>query len=411
MNALPVSVVIVSRDRPESLTWCLTGVAGLRYPNFEVIVVADPSGCDAVREAGFAPRVKLIEYDRPNIAAARNLGLAQAAGEVVAFIDDDAVPEPMWLHHLTAPFDNDDVAAAGGFVRGRNGISFQWKARMVDSCGRAEPLRVDEARPTVLHPAPGQAIKTEGTNMAVRRSALLRLGGFDPRYHFYLDETDLNLRLATGGYATAIVPLAQVHHAYAASPRRKANRAVQSLREIGASWAVFLHTHCSAAQRVQRWQEVQNEERERLDDQVVRGLLREAQAGELLVGLLEGYSEGETRTAGSVAIAQAGDAFRRFDGAAGPAVVLAGRIWQARALRRKARARVKKGETVSLFLFGPSTRFHKVCLTRDGVWEQNGGLFGRSERNQNVFQMVGFRARVAREVAQVAPVRGLDGEA
>ena len=44
MTSLPVSVVIVSRDRPESLIWCLTGVAGLRYPAFEVVVVADPQG-------------------------------------------------------------------------------------------------------------------------------------------------------------------------------------------------------------------------------------------------------------------------------------------------------------------------------------------------------------------------------
>ncbi|MCB2152739.1 MAG: glycosyltransferase, partial [Rhodobacteraceae bacterium] len=59
---------------------------------------------------------------------ARNLGLAAAAGEIVAFIDDDAVPEPRWLARLTAPFADPGIAAAGGFVVGRNGISFQWRA-------------------------------------------------------------------------------------------------------------------------------------------------------------------------------------------------------------------------------------------------------------------------------------------
>ncbi|MCB2123539.1 MAG: glycosyltransferase, partial [Rhodobacteraceae bacterium] len=68
---------------------------------------------------------------------ARNLGLAAAAGEIVAFIDDDAVPEPRWLARLTAPFADPGIAAAGGFVVGRNGISFQWRASCADSHGRS----------------------------------------------------------------------------------------------------------------------------------------------------------------------------------------------------------------------------------------------------------------------------------
>jgi len=60
--------------------------------------------------------------------------------------------------------------------------------------------------------------------MAVRRSVLADLGGFDPRFRFYLDETDLNLRLAARGLYTALVPLAQVHHGFHASARRRKDR-------------------------------------------------------------------------------------------------------------------------------------------------------------------------------------------
>ena len=119
-----VSVVIVSRRRPALLRRCLLGLTQQDLPGFEVVVVADPAGIAAVQ--GFA--VKTVGFDEPNISAARNLGIAQAGGEVVAFIDDDAVPEPTWLSRLTVPFSDPAVIAATGFVRGRNGVSFQWKA-------------------------------------------------------------------------------------------------------------------------------------------------------------------------------------------------------------------------------------------------------------------------------------------
>jgi len=167
---------------------CLDGIAQLDHPEFEVIVVACPEGASAVQARADAGQIKLIAFDAANISAARNLGIAAAAGEVVAFIVDDAVPEPMWLRLLTAPLA-DGADCAGGYVLGRNGISLQWGARQVDCFGEASPLPQDGT------PDAGHVIKTEGTNMALRREVLVSLGGFDPRFWFYLDETDLNLSL------------------------------------------------------------------------------------------------------------------------------------------------------------------------------------------------------------------------
>ena len=105
-----VSVVIVSRHRPALLRRCLLGLTQQDLPGFEVVVVADPAGIAAAQ--GFA--AKTVVYDEPNISAARNLGIAQAAGGIVAFIDDDAVPEPTWLSRLSAPFVDAQVIAATG---------------------------------------------------------------------------------------------------------------------------------------------------------------------------------------------------------------------------------------------------------------------------------------------------------
>jgi len=104
VTAPTVSVVIVSHGRPASLGICLTGVGQIDYPNFEIVIVADQSRIDAVNAHALGDQVKLVLFDEMNISAARNAGVAAAAGEIIAFIDDDAIPEPTWLTHLIAPF-------------------------------------------------------------------------------------------------------------------------------------------------------------------------------------------------------------------------------------------------------------------------------------------------------------------
>jgi GT2 family glycosyltransferase len=406
---LTISVVIVSRDRPGSLIRCLAGIDGLDYPAYEVVVVACPEGSAAIRRTDYDSRLKLIEYDKPNISAARNLAIAAAAGDIVAFIDDDAVPEPTWLRYLSAPFDDRSVAAVGGFVRGRNGISFQWKAREVDNGGVARPLMLDETRAMRPTPTPGWAIKTEGTNMAVRRKVLADLGGFDPGFRFYLDETDLNRRMNDAGLETAIAPLAQVHHAYAANAQRNANRAVTDLSEIGASTAYFLRRHCPEDSIGKRLNEMIQDQRLRVFDQLRAKKLRKSDLEPLMQSLKRGIEDGKSRDLAVLETIPPPNAeFLPFAPRRRGSVVIKGRIWQAKRLRRVARQQAAGGANVSLFLFGPSPRKHSVQFTDDGVWEQSGGIFGRSDRAGPLIQFTSFESRLNRERDRVAAIRGLD---
>jgi GT2 family glycosyltransferase len=407
MSAPSVSVIVVSRGRAADLALCLLGISQLDFPLFEVVLVADEAGLEAARGLPFFDELKTVTFEEANISKARNLGIAETSGEIVAFIDDDAVPEPTWLHYLTAGFSEPEVAVAGGFVRGRNGISFQWKARSVDCFGDATPLDVSEDKISILTPTNGRAIKTEGTNMAVRRDVIAQMGGFDPAYRFYLDETDLNYRMMQEGHRTAIAPLAQVHHGYKASATRRQDRVPTDLTEIGASLAVYLRKFAPKAQHKVTFAKARKEQRVRALRHMMAGLLEPRDVSRLMGSFDKGVEVGSQRAISTLStIPLARDGFKpltqRFKG---QHVIVEGSWFKRKALRQMAMETVRNGTRTSLFIFSPTLRPHKVRFTKEGVWEQTGGLFGRSVRAGAHVLGVTRKKRVAQELKRLAKLR------
>jgi GT2 family glycosyltransferase len=406
MTHSPVSIVVVSRDRPAALKRCVTGLTQLQYPNFEIVVVADPAGINGLGDV--SDLIKTITFDEPNISAARNVGINAAAGEIIAFIDDDAVPEPTWLTYLAQPFEHTNVGAVGGFVRGRNGISFQWKARVLDAYGQASEMAVDETQATILTPQAGTAIKTEGTNMAVRRDVLVALGGFDPAYAFYLDETDLNMRLSAAGYLTAIAPLAQVHHGFAASVRRRVDRVPTDLFEIGASWAVFQRKFIAHDQHSSHWKRQQDSERHRALSHMVSGGLEPRNVRYLMRRLRDGYRDGHSRELGKGAlVSHAADAFKAYPFKTRNSTLETVGIRGSIAAQEHAKSRVKSKEILTLLILSPTALYHHVTFHKDGYWVQRGGTFGKSDRTDKPFKLITKAARTRKEVTRIRTVRGL----
>ena len=410
VSAVPVSVVVVSRDRPDALYRCILGLSQLQYNPFEIVVVADADGLAALD--CFDGKIKTVLFEKANISAARNLGVDHAAGEVIAFIDDDAVSEPTWLSYLTAPFEREDVAAVGGFVLGRNGISFQWKARILDGKGNATDIEVDDTHPTVLTPTGGQAVKTEGTNMAVRRDVLASIGGFDPAYHFYLDETDLNMRLARGGYLTAIAPLAQVHHGFAESKRRRADRVPSDLFDIGASWAVFQRKFISENLWNEHWKGIIRAERKRLISHMVNGGLEPQSVLKLIKRLHKGYESGKLRKTSALQIANhSALPFQPFPMRKRKSILVATRPKHTSQVREEACKNATYDKITTLLILSPTALYHHVKFHKDGYWEQSGGLFGKSVRNQNLFRCWLRKRRAIFEAERVGVVRSLESHA
>ena len=405
MTAPTVSIVVVSRHRATLLKRCLTALSQLIYPAYEVVVVADPGGLSAI--APFSDRVKTVSFDVPNISAARNVGIAHAAGEIVAFIDDDSVPEPTWLTELVKGFAIDHVAAVGGFVRGRNGISFQWKAGAVDNTGTRTEIPFSK-QPFVPRLPAGQIAKLEGTNMAIRRDVLLDLGGFDHAFHYYLDETDLCLRLASAGHAIAFAPNAEVHHGFAENVTRSADRAPKSLFQLGASKVVFLRKHANSAEIESVLDQFRSAQRTRLLRYLMFGMIEPRDVARLLNTLEDGFTDGHKRPIEPLVIGAQKHDFRLFQGIdRAQSVSLKGRVWQRARLRRQAYALLGEGKIVTVFLLGPSFRRHHVRFEMPGIWVQSGGLWGRSDRAESLKIMRGFSQRVLAEIRRCSRQRAL----
>ncbi|MEM6938602.1 MAG: glycosyltransferase [Pseudomonadota bacterium] len=411
MTAPAVSVVIVSRHRAALLRRCLLGVSQQLYAPFEIVVVADPAGLKAAQSLIFAQDLKLIAFDQPNIAVARNLGIEQAAGDIIAFIDDDAVPEPTWLKFLTAPAERPEVAAMGGFVRGRNGISWQWRGHRLDAFGAPHPVEVGEGAFQVLWPKNDGAIKTEGTNMAFRRALLVELGGFDPAFSYFLDETDINMRLAAAGYATALVPKAEVHHGFAPNRMRNQARVPTDLFEIGASWAVFQRKHVPSDARLRQWQGIYAAQRARLLKHMVQGGLEPFTVRKLLSRLEMGYAEGQARELighnlkekpfGSFRLSRTLPSASRF------LVTTPRNLTSTLAQAAENRS---KGEIVTILSLSMTALFHHTAYHNQGVWLQQGGTYGRSERSDPIVTWSTRAERASRERQRVALQRAITSE-
>lgn len=402
MTDLPrVSLIIVSRQRQNALLRVAASLRFQSYQNFEVIIVSDASDAAFLADVPYAQDMLHLTYDEPNISAARNIGLAHAQGDVVAFCDDDAVPDPNWLTELVAPFADPSVASVGGFVRGRNGFSFQWKALLCDGMGEDYPLVVDETRPfTVVEYDGTRFAKLQGTNCAFRRSCLTEIGGFDEGFRFFLDETDVCLRLAKAGYCAAFVPTAQVHHGFEESALRSQSRVPKSLFEIGASKRRFLGKHSAGMSFENVKQRFFADQKQRLIRLMVEGRIEPRQVPVLMKTLHSGFETVQSDPL-PAPIPHLTREFNPLKHNAFPdGVAITGGLLSGRKLVRKAIALSSLDRPVVLFRFSHSSLFHKRFFDARGFWMQTGGVFGKSGRTDSPVQMWTFKGRTLKELGR-----------
>ncbi|MEM7480149.1 MAG: glycosyltransferase [Acidobacteriota bacterium] len=216
---MQASVVVCTHNRSRLLAEACQAVLGVDYPadRWELVIIDNRSTDDTLTvaqgiAAEYPGRVRVVEEPAIGLSAARNRGIREAKGEIVAFLDDDAFPEPAWLGALVEALQRDRALAAGGPVEPRfEGDLPDWFAE------RYLPYLTVWDRGDEIHPLEYNEYP-RGANIAFRRETFDRFGGFSTdlgrkgKSLRSCEEIELCLRIERSGGKILYVPEAGVEH-------------------------------------------------------------------------------------------------------------------------------------------------------------------------------------------------------
>ncbi len=197
MSQTQVSLIATLKDEAESIRGWLEGLfQQSRLPD-EIVLVdggsSDGTVAEIERVQGDAPTsIRLIEAPDTNIAAGRNIAIAEASHEVIAVTDAGTRPNPDWLEKLVAPIEGDAEVgvAAGFFLPGGNG----WRQRTLAIAITPQREEVDP-----------QAFLPSSRSVAFRRSWWRKVGGY-PEWLQHCEDLVFDLDLRQAGASFAFVP-------------------------------------------------------------------------------------------------------------------------------------------------------------------------------------------------------------
>ena len=218
------SVIVNTVERAGPLRTLLKALEHQSYLHFEVVVVVGPTHdntLDVLSE--YEGRVRVLRCPVLNLSRSRNIGLLAARGDVVAFIDDDAVPCQRWLEQYARLFEDPTLDGCGGAVWAAHPrfSLLQFHLGVFSSLAEQIDVRsswVDSIAPSGL--GTQWVGRIPGGNAAFHRQALLDVNGLDEFYEFVAEEADLTLRMVNAGKNIYPVKEAVIYHFPASGPNR-----------------------------------------------------------------------------------------------------------------------------------------------------------------------------------------------
>jgi len=220
VSAVPLSVIICTRDRPEALERCLTALVAQISPAGQIVVVDNSTHRSAEAVSARFSGVDYVHEPRPGLSIARNAGVRASRGTLIAFTDDDVQPSPSWTMELVRTFSSAAVDAVTGLVlpaRLDTPAQCHFQFKMGGFGSACVPLIFDRRFLEETKATGAQVWRIgAGANMAFRRSVFDRVGLFDERLGAGAsgcsEDSELWYRLIAAGGACLFEPRAFVMH-------------------------------------------------------------------------------------------------------------------------------------------------------------------------------------------------------
>jgi len=208
-----VTVIICTYNRADFLKKCLDSIFDQTYDKFEAIIVNGPSTDRTENLLRKYPFKIIQQKNKGGLSAARNLGIKEAKGEIIAFIDDDAIADENWIKNHVKKYKDKKVGGVGGTIYGKNG-------KIDEYCKKVNKFGILKREKKTVHSGYTWFNTTCGCNTSFRRNVLEEIGGFDEYYNYWFDETDVCVSIAKAGYKIEYEYDAIVYHYHSDGPSR-----------------------------------------------------------------------------------------------------------------------------------------------------------------------------------------------
>lgn len=209
-----VSVIIVNYNGRDHLASCIESLSSTTEAEIIVVDNTSSDGSAELVESHY-PDIELIRSkDNLGFGEGNNLGVCESQGRFLAFLNPDTNVEPGWLDTLVSALETNPQA---GLATSK--ILLLENPDTINTCGNDLHLTgltlcrgMGSPRSTFTEPAEVSAIS--GAAFVIHRKLFEALGGFDPDFFLYMEDTDLSLRARLAGYRCLSVPNSVVYHDY-----------------------------------------------------------------------------------------------------------------------------------------------------------------------------------------------------
>lgn len=203
-----VSIIVPVKNGASKIKDLLDSLMRVDYDKDKLeIIVVDGCSTDGTREIVSRYPVKLLIEEKPGVNAARNAGIKNSTGEIIAFTDHDCVVPQDWVKKIVETIKDPEVGCVGGQILRYND---DFLSRYADES--IIPVMRIFKRKTLLDKMRSPIYYPVGCNFAVKREAVEKTGFFDERFEYGFDELEFAERVCGKGYKILLTPEITVKH-------------------------------------------------------------------------------------------------------------------------------------------------------------------------------------------------------